>query len=234
MLFLRSLVHFIGSYIVLIIVVSLILVLFFLPLRIRYKITSKWAIFNIWWLKITCNIKTQVIGVENIPQNPCIIVSNHQSIWETLSFQTIFPHQTWVLKRELLWIPVFGWGLALLEPIIIDRSEKLKALKKVIKQGVNRLHKGIFLVIYPEGTRQPHGKLGTYQKGAAAIAIAAKSELLPVYHNAGKTWGKGRFIKYPGVVVCIIGEPISNHNKSATELTKQVRKWAKKQADIYG
>ncbi|MBE8190001.1 MAG: 1-acyl-sn-glycerol-3-phosphate acyltransferase [Candidatus Thioglobus sp.] len=230
MLYLRSLLFLLGSEIVLIFVVSFAILVFFLPLRFRYKVLSNWAKFNIWWLKITCKIELKVLGRENIPQQSCVIISNHQSTWETFALQKIFPHQTWVLKKELLWIPIFGWGLWLLKPIIIDRGEKLKALKKVISQGVERLKNGIFVIIFPEGTRQPYGKLGNYQKGGIAIAKKAKTPLLPVFHNSGKLWAKGSFIKFPGLITVIIGKPISAEEKSAAELVKEIRNWTKLQA----
>ena len=155
MLFLRSLIYFLGSTLVLSALVAIALVLFFTPLKVRYAILSKWSLFCLWWLRITLNIKLNIIGKENIPNSACVIISNHQSTWETLALQTIFPHQTWVLKQELQWIPIFGWGLSLLKPIIINRGEKLKALKKVLKQGAARISEGIFVVVFPEGTRQP-------------------------------------------------------------------------------
>ena len=160
MLLLRSLLYFVGSIISLILISFSGLLLIFASYSTRQKYLSQWAIFCMWWLKITLNIKTNVVGRENIINSSCIIISNHQSTWETLAFQTIFPAHTWVLKRELLWLPVFGWSLALLKPIIINRGEKLNAIKKVIKQGEDRLEKGISIVIYPEGTRQPYKKLG--------------------------------------------------------------------------
>jgi len=184
-------------------------------------------------LRVFCNIKLEVIGKENIPKDPCVIISNHQSTWETLGFQQVFPHQTWVLKKELLYIPVFGWGLALLKPIVIDRGEKLKALKKVISQGAERLKEGIYVVIFPEGTRQPYGKLGEYQNGGVAIAKKTNSLLLPVYHNAGKVWPKGSFIKHPGTITVVIGKPITTEKKQASKLTKEIRDWTEKQAEKY-
>ena len=230
MLFLRSLLYFLGSAIVLIVLVTIALVLFFIPLKARYAILSKWSFFCMWWLRITLNIKFNVIGKENIPTTACVIISNHQSTWETLAFQKIFPHQTWVLKQELLQIPVFGWGLLLLKPIIIDRGEKLKALKKMIKQGADRLKEGIFVVVYPEGTRQPYGQLGEYQNGAIAISKKTGCDILPVFHNAGKLWPKGSFVKHPGIISVVIGEPISVQGKSATELTKEIKDWTQAQS----
>jgi len=230
MLFLRSLLYFLGSTIVLIILVGSALILFFLPLKFRYAILSKWSMFCLWWLRITLNIQLKVIGKQNIPKQACVIVSNHQSTWETLALQTIFPQQTWVLKQELQWIPVFGWGLSLLKPIIIDRGEKLKALKKVIKQGAERIAKGVFVVVFPEGTRQPYGQLGEYQKGGVAIAKKTDCDVIPIYHNAGKLWPKGSFIKSPGTITLTIGKPISVAGKSASVLTKEIRDWTKNQS----
>lgn len=225
MLFLRSLLYFLGSTFVLSFLVTLALILFFLPVKYRYAILSKWSLFCMWWLKITLNIKLRVIGQENIPNTPSVIVSNHQSTWETIAFQTVFPHQTWVLKQELQWIPIFGWGLALLKPIIINRGEKLKAIKKVIKQGSARIKEGIFVVVFPEGTRQPYKQLGEYQNGGVAIAKKTHCDIVPVYHNAGKIWPKGSFVKQPGIITLVIGKPIQPIGKNATELTKAVRDW---------
>lgn len=230
MLLLRSLLYFLGSAIVLITLVAVTLPVFLAPVQTRYAILTKWSVFCMWWLRVTLNIKLKVIGKENIPLNPCVIISNHQSTWETMGLQTIFPQHTWVLKRELLWIPIFGWGLALLKPIIINRGEKLKALKKVIKQGSDRIKENIFIVIFPEGTRQPYGQLGKYQKGGVAIAKKTGVDISPVYHNAGKLWAKGSFIKYPGTITVVIGKPITVEGKSATTLIKEVKDWTEIQA----
>ncbi|MDG1869307.1 MAG: lysophospholipid acyltransferase family protein [Candidatus Thioglobus sp.] len=169
MLFLRSLLYFVGSIISIIVITICGLFLVISPYPYRQKFLSQWAIFCIWWLKVTLNITTNIKGKENINSSPCVIISNHQSTWETLAFQTIFPAHTWVLKQELLWLPIFGWSLALLKPIVINRGEKLNAIKKVIKQGADRLSNGISVVVFPEGTRQPYNQLGEYQNGGAAI-----------------------------------------------------------------
>jgi 1-acyl-sn-glycerol-3-phosphate acyltransferase len=234
MLFLRSLLYFLGSTIVLNLLVAIALVLFFIPVKARYGILVNWSKFCIWWLRITLDIKLEVIGRENIPTTPCVIISNHQSTWETIGLQQVFPQQTWVLKRELLLIPVFGWGLAMLKPIIINRGKKLKALKKVIKQGTDRINEKIFVVVFPEGTRQPYGQLGEYQKGGVAIAKKTGCDISPVYHNAGKAWPKGSFIKYPNTITVVIGKPISVEGKSATALIKEIRDWTESQASSVG
>ena len=229
MLFLRSLLYFIGSIISLIVITLCGLFLVILPYSYRQRFLSNWAIFCIWWLKISLNITTDVRGSENINSSPSVIISNHQSTWETLAFQTIFPAHTWVLKQELLWLPVFGWSLALLKPIVINRGDKLNAIKKVIKQGSERLSQGISVVVFPEGTRQTYKHLGDYQNGAAAIAKKSGHDIIPVYHNAGKFWPKGSFIKKPGVITVVIGKPISSSFLTSSELTKEVRNWTLEQ-----
>ena len=233
MLLFRSLLYFVGSIISLILISFISLFLIFSSYHTRQKFISQWAIFCIWWLKITVNIKTKVIGQENILHSPCIIISNHQSTWETLAFQTIFPPHTWVLKRELLWLPVFGWSLALLNPIIINRGDKLNAIKKVIRQGSDRLKKGISIVIYPEGTRQPYKQLGAYQNGGSAIAKKTGHSIVPVYHNAGKLWPKGSFIKKPGEITVVIGKAISNSDLKPSEVTERIRHWTLEQENKF-
>ena len=234
MLFLRSLLYFVGSIISVITITLCGLFFVFSPYSTRQKFLSQWAIFCIWWLKITLNITTRIIGQENVNKSPCVIISNHQSTWETLAFQTIFPAHTWVLKKELLWLPVFGWSLALLKPIIINRGDKLNAIKKVILQGSDRLNKGISVVVFPEGTRQPYNQLGDYQNGGAAIAKKTGYDIIPVYHNAGKIWPKGSFIKKPGVITIVIGEAISSSSMTSSGITEEIRNWTLEQANKYG
>jgi len=233
MLLLRSLLYFVGSIISLILITLCGLLFVFSSYPTRQKFLSQWAIFCIWWLKITLNIKMNIIGQENVKKTPCIIISNHQSTWETLAFQTIFPAHTWVLKKELLWLPIFGWSLALLKPIIIDRGDKLKAIKKVIKQGADRLDKGISIVIFPEGTRQPYKHIGEYQNGGSAIAKKSGYQIIPVYHNAGNLWPKGSFIKKPGVITVVIGEAISDSSLTSSELTEKIRNWTLEQEKTF-
>jgi 1-acyl-sn-glycerol-3-phosphate acyltransferase len=149
----------------------------------------------------------------------------HQSAWETIALQKVFPPQVWVLKRELLWIPFFGWGLALTSPIAIDRGDGKAALKQLLAQGKDRLAKGFCVVIFPEGTRVPYGERGKYKIGGAMLSTHSGTPVIPVAHNAGKLWGKGSFMKYPGVITMSIGAPISPEGLKADALMQRVENW---------
>jgi 1-acyl-sn-glycerol-3-phosphate acyltransferase len=155
----------------------------------------------------------------------------HQSSWETLALQALFPPQVWVLKRELLWIPFFGWGLASLNPIAIDRSAGRKALNQVVEQGRERLSSGAWVVIFPEGTRIPTGEIGKFGMGGAFLAVETGYPVVPVAHDAGKSWPKHGFIKYPGVIKLVIGDKIATDVKKikASTLNKSVFQWMEKE-----
>ena len=176
-------------------------------------------------LRNLCGIRYQIIGAENIPKTPSIVLSKHQSAWETLAFQKIFPPQVWVLKKELLRIPFFGWGLAMTSPIAIDRSAKKKALEQIVEQGKDRLKQGFWIVIFPEGTRIPPGQRGKYRIGGAWLATHTNTRVVPVAHNAGELWGRNSFIKYPGTITVSIGEPIDPTGMEPGELNAQVEAW---------
>jgi len=203
---------------------------FFNP-RTRSHIISYWARFLHWWLRVTCNIKTQITGKENISEQPVVYASNHQSEWEAIFMQTFLPPLAWVLKRELLMIPVFGWGLWITRPIAIDRSKNLNALEQVARQGIEKIDEGRSVLIFPEGSRMPVNAPGRYKKGAAKLARDAGVQIVPVYHDAGKYWPKGSFLKYPGTVQCKIGEPISLDGKTDQEVMQEVKNWITAQAD---
>jgi 1-acyl-sn-glycerol-3-phosphate acyltransferase len=199
------------------------------PFRFRYKVISQWAISNLWLLKVICNVRYEVEGEQNIPDKACIIMAKHQSTWETLALQAIFPPQVWVLKRELLWIPFFGWGLAALNPIAIDRGAGRKALSQVVEQGKQRLKSGSWVVIFPEGTRIETGKIGRFGIGGAQLAIQSEACVVPVAHDAGKSWPRKGFIKYPGVIKLVIGEMIDSKGMSASEVNEKVYQWMEAQ-----
>ena len=225
MLFVRSL-FFAGLHIVSAVIFSLLAVIVWpLPFTWRYKLVSQWAISNLWLLKIICGIRYEVQGLDNISDEPCIILCKHQSSWETLALQAIFPPQVWVLKRELLWIPFFGWGLASLNPIAIDRGAGRKALNQIIEQGQQRLSSGAWVVIFPEGTRIASGAMGKFGIGGARLAVETGFPIIPIAHDAGKAWPRHGFIKYPGVIKLVIGAKIATEGKTASDLNLQVFDW---------
>ncbi len=176
-------------------------------------------------LRVICGIKYRVLGAEHIPKTPSIVLSKHQSAWETLAFQKIFPPQVWVLKKELLRIPFFGWGLAMTSPIAIDRSSGKAALEQVVEQGMDRLKQGFWVVIFPEGTRIAPGKKGKYRIGGAWLATHTNVQVVPVAHNAGEFWGRNSFIKRPGTITVSIGAPIDPTGMEAGELNAKVEAW---------
>lgn len=225
MLFLRSLLFLLGQIVTA--PIFTLIALLSLPLNplTRNVLISGWARSMLWWLKVTCNIRHEITGLENIPNMPSIILAKHQSAWETLAFQTIFPTQVYVLKRELLWIPIFGWGLAMSSPIAIDRSAGREALKKLVANGQARLNKGFWVVIFPEGTRKAPGERGKYHIGGAWLATHTQTPVVPVAHNAGEFWAKNSFIKKPGIICVHIGKPIQSAGVKTDVLNSQVEHW---------
>jgi len=198
---------------------------FALPPLARYRIISGWARTVIVLARVILGIRYRVRGHEHLPNRPAIILSKHQSAWETMAFQIIFPPHVQVLKRELLWIPFFGWGLALMSPIAIDRGRGRISLKRMAEQGALRLARGFSIVIFPEGTRVAPGKRGKYHLGGAWIAIRTGATVVPVAHNAGLVWSRNAFIKRPGLVTVEIGEPIDPANLTPDALTAKVEEW---------
>ena len=196
----------------------------FAPLT-RYRIISTWARLMLFALRHVCGIKFRVIGAEHIPAQPCVVLSKHQSAWETLAFQVIFPPQVYVIKRELLWIPFFGWGLAMCSPIAIDRGAGPRAAKQMLSQGKDRIARGFCVIVYPEGTRVAPGARGKYQSSGSAIAIHAGAPVVPVAHNAGRCWRRNAFLKYPGIITVSIGPPIDSRGRKADALTREVETW---------
>ncbi len=232
MLFLRSLLFFIGQAITA--PIFTLIALFSLPLNpiLRNDLISGWARSMLWWLKVTCNIRHEITGLEYIHNTPTIILSKHQSAWETLAFQAIFPTQVYVLKRELLWIPIFGWGLAMSSPIAIDRSAGREALKKLVAHGQARLNRGFWVVIFPEGTRTTPGASSKYHIGGAWLATHTQAPVIPVAHNAGEFWAKNSFIKKPGIIKIHIGAPIKTADLKADALNQQVQSWIEKEMTL--
>jgi len=225
MIVLRSLL-FLLSLVILTPPFSIISLLTFpFPPLVRYRVISKWSHISLWLLRVLCGLRYEVRGREHIPATPSIVLSKHQSAWETLAFQEIFPPQVWVMKRSMLYVPFLGWGLAMLSPIAIDRNAGRAALKQVTDQGRDRLHKGLWIVIFPEGTRVAPGEAGRYGIGGAWLATHTGTHVVPVAHNAGEFWGRNSFIKYPGTITVSIGAPIDVAGMKPGELNDKVQAW---------
>ena len=196
-----------------------------LPYRFRWRVVTQWSRFNLCWLAVTCGVRTEVEGLENIPAEPTVILSKHESAWETLALQRWFAPQVWVLKRELLRIPFFGWGLATMRPIAIDRSAGLSAFEQMLEQGEERLASGCWVVVFPEGTRVPPGARRRFKQGGARLAVHTGRAAVPVAHNAGDCWPRNSFYKYPGTIRVVIGESIDTDGRSALEVNRIAEQW---------
>ncbi len=205
----------------------LIVAILALPLKptTRSKLIAGWAKFVTWWLKVTCGLSHSVEGMDNIPDEPCIFACAHSSTWETIVTQTFLPPLAWVLKKELLNIPVFGYGLRATGPIAIDRKDSKNALDQVVEQGIEKFKQNRYVLIFPEGTRAPWDKPGNYKKGAAKLAKAANKPIVPIAHNAGKFWSTDSFWIKPGKIRCVLGPAIETENMTDTEITRAVRAW---------
>ena len=196
-----------------------------LPYRLRYALVSRWTLCNLWWLECTCGLNHRIVGEENAPEQPAIIFCKHESAWETLALQRYFKPQVWVIKRELLWIPFFGWGLATLRPIAIDRKTSRASLNQILTQGRVRLDDGCWVVIFPEGTRVAPGERRRYRQGGALLAEKTGYPVLPVAHNAGDFWPRNSFIKYPGTIEIAIGPLIDSGGRSAADINRLAEGW---------
>ncbi|HEC73717.1 MAG TPA: 1-acyl-sn-glycerol-3-phosphate acyltransferase [Methylophaga aminisulfidivorans] len=232
MIYIRSSIFFIIHAISAVIFSCLGVLLWPLPFKKRYAVVSMWARSNIWLLDKICLVRLKVEGREHISDQPAIIICKHQSAWETLALQSVFPPQVWVLKRELLWIPFFGWGLASLNPIAIDRKAGRKALSQVIEQGLERLSSGAWVVIFPEGTRVAPGYIGRFGIGGVKLATQTKYPVIPVCHDAAKAWPKQGFLKYPAEITMVIGEQIDSSNVSSNDLNQQLFEWMENQQTV--
>lgn len=225
MTFIRSLIFFLVQLVWTPIYASMVIFIFPLKPHTRYRIASGLAYSTMWLLRVICGIRMEVRGAENVPKEPCIVMCKHQSAWETFALQTVFPPQVWVLKRELLRLPFFGWGLAVMSPIAIDRSKGKQAMRQLLEQGKDRLARGFCVVIFPEGTRMPYGVHGKYKAGGAMLGEASGAPVVPVAHNAGKFWARNAFLKHPGTIVMSIGQPIDPKGLKAEEISRRVEDW---------
>jgi 1-acyl-sn-glycerol-3-phosphate acyltransferase len=196
-----------------------------LPRRYTYRVALVWVDSLLWLLRTLCRLDYRVEGREHLPARSCIVLLKHSSAWETLAQLRIFPPQTWVLKRELLWVPVFGWVLWLLNPIAIDRRGRGVAVQQVLEQGHARLAEGLWVMIFPEGTRMPVGETRRYGMSGALLAAAEGLPVVPVTHNAGVFWPRRGWLKRPGTIRVVIGPPIGTKGVEPRVVNERAQQW---------
>ena len=199
------------------------------PGKKLYLIAQRWLTLSIDAARVIMGIRYQIHGQDNLPvgeTSPAILLVKHQSTYETFLMPAIMPHPlAYVFKRELLYVPFFGWAIGKLDMIHIDRSQRAKAFAKVVEQGKALLAQGVWVIMFPEGTRIPRGQRGSYKSGGARLAIATGAPVIPVAVTSAKCWPRKAFIKYPGVVDVSIGQPIPSVGRDADELTREVEQW---------
>lgn len=230
---LRTAVFIAGSSVFTVIYGFLSLLLRLVPSMVRHKIIISWCWLIIYWARLTCGVRFKVVGKENLYKGtqPKVILSKHQSTWETLMLQGLCWPASTILKKELLNIPFFGWGLRGLQPIAIDRSNPRDALRQVKREGVNRLRKGLNLLLFPEGTRVAPGTKNKYARSGPEIAIAADADIIPVAVNAGHCWPLRTWLRYPGLITVVIGEPIRVQGRTSKDLIGEVEQWIEQQLE---
>lgn len=225
MIFLRSLLFMAFLMATTPLIVLALLLVFWLPPRQRRLFVMPWVRLVMWCVEHLLGIRQQLVGRENIPAVPCVILCKHQSAWETLALQTIFTLTSFVYKRELHWVPFFGWGIKLMPFVAIDRTAGKAALQQVAERGTRRLREGYNVVVFPEGTRVPPGQHRRYKIGGAWLAVAAQVPVVPVALNSGECWRRQAFLKTPGTVTVSIGPAIDTTGKSAEEVNAAAERW---------
>ena len=206
--------------------ISIIILYFFLSTKKLQAFASLWIKFVLDLLRLLCGVTWVVEGKENIPNGSCIIVSNHQGQWESLYLQTLLIPSTSIVKKELMYIPFFGWALRCMKPITLNRANKFSSLKKVINKGVLKLKNGFSVILFPEGTRiSPEKGIQPFANSCGVLASKSGKPILPICHNSGKYWKNKKFIKSPGQVLVKIGPPITGEN--AKEMTESAYLWVK-------
>ncbi len=196
-----------------------------LPRRFVYGVAIAWVDSMLWLLRVLCRLDYVVEGRENLPARSSVVLMKHSSAWETLAQLRIFPPQTWVLKRELLWAPVFGWVVWRLKPIAIDRRGGGAAVQQVLKQGHARLAEGLWVVIFPEGTRMAVGTTRRYGMSGVLLAAAEGLPVVPVTHNAGHFWPRRGWLKKPGRIRVVVGPPIETRGVEPRVVNERAQQW---------
>lgn len=234
MLILRTLVFYLGYVCITVFLSTVFLIA--APLagdRGRYAIARGWCGAVLAWLRLTCGVSYRLHGLENLQALPAVLVSNHQSSWETIFYYRLAYPVSPILKKELISIPFWGWSLRYLHPIAIDRSKPREAGKSLLKQGLQRLQQGSSIIVFPEGSRSSGLLLGKFSRGAAKLAISAGAPIIPIAQDAGKCWPPRQLLKRPGTINVVIGEPIASEGREASELTEEAQRWISSQLEHF-
>lgn len=210
-----------------------VLLLSWLPGHKLYGVARIWSRSQLWMLKTLCGLTHRVEGLEHLPDGAHVSMWKHSSAWETIAQASIFPPQSWVLKRELMWIPMVGWAVKCLKPIAINRKAGAAAVNQVVEQGKARLAEGLWILIFPEGTRVAPGETRKYGISGALLASRAGCKIIPVAHNAGLFWPRRGWLKRPGVIQVRVGPPIDAAGRDPRELNEEVRAWIEGQVQSF-
>jgi 1-acyl-sn-glycerol-3-phosphate acyltransferase len=198
-----------------------------LPLSIeqRYVIPRSWGLFECWLAKVVCGMNYVVEGRENLPEVPFISLWKHSTAWETMAQMFVVPTAAWLLKREVLWIPIVGWAVSTYRPIAINRSAGHSAVNQVVKQGRERLASGMGVIVYPEGTRVAPGQSRKYGVSGALLAVETGAPVVPIAHNSGYLWPRRSLLKKAGTIYVVIGKPIDPTGLDAREINRRAQEW---------
>ena len=224
-LYFRSILYWISMALASVVFGGITVFLFPLHVDKRFRFAKNFSIFGLWWINKVCKLSYEIEGLENMPQGGAVVLCKHQSTWETMMLQIVLPSVRWVLKKELLKIPFFGWGLALMNPIAIDRSSGRKAVAQLVGQGREMLKDGYWVVVFPEGTRTLPGVKKRYKPGGARLAVDTNFPVVPIAHNAGEYWPRHSLIKWPGRIKVSVGPVIDPKGKTVDQVTKEAETW---------
>jgi 1-acyl-sn-glycerol-3-phosphate acyltransferase len=227
---LRSVIHALWSLVTVVPwAIMMITASLFVSSVTMYRLAQGWLTICMVGLRVICGVRWRVSGWENLPNgatSPAILLVKHQSTLETFLMPMLMPHPlAYVFKRELLYIPFFGWAMGRLDMIHIDRSQRTQAFSKVVEQGKRLLAQGIWIIMFPEGTRIPRGQKGTYKHGGTRLAVETGAPVIPIAVSSAKCWPRKAFVKYPGVVDVVIGKPIPSQGREPDELLREVEGW---------
>lgn len=224
-LIIRSTIFWITFLPVVLFLASIVSIAFFMPLGFHMGIVRFWIAYSLWCLRFTCGLNYSVEGLENIPDHGFIVMSKHSSTWETIAIQSFFRPLVWVVKRELTWIPFFGWALKALDSIALNRGTGRKAIKQLVRESQYHMDRGRILMLFPEGTRVLPMQKKPFKIGGAIVSQKTGYSILPIAHNAGEFWPRHSWIKWPGTIQVVIGKPIAPEGKTPEAIIREVENW---------